>query len=523
MAIFENVSPKKVIDDEMHILYPVNLNDDGAVAGANSVHNCDRGAMKMDAMCGTIWIDTSNNENEKLAGFIHNTDANSFKFRHPHFYPALFLYKKQEDGDPANVLDYDVWSYGHMLSEKSYKSPHFKKSSNGEYEQPEFAALMNMRHESVYCISEDNVIYDPLLSSYYIKPDEGSNDKITTYFMPSEFSWKYNKDKWKGLGVYNDGKERQTYLENNVNVMLKYLIDANNNIRENENHDIDCWACFDDNNMSDYWWYNNKQHSTTYELNQVSLFPLYLKKDTPDNKCNERGGVMNIGYYGIYADGNRDDCFRIKTTGFNSHRQRELPYNNKTKPYYDDFINYNVFSTINMGVFKDASQKSARTVSICNDAISLAFMDEAKYVKVFSNDSKWISVPYQSRMLKEKDEISVNNLIYESNIIIPEYGDGMYTDKYLSPFTLDHYIRQENLDMLEKRAKGNTEFKSRAQKLFISSKPIECGRSQEKGIYVLYNSANLINSIKWADGDDIELEFENTAGVLTEDIQKYDP
>lgn len=516
MAIFENVSPKKVIDNKMHILYPVNLNDDNNVEDANSVHNCDRDTMRMDAMCGTIWINTDNDSTSQYAGFIHNTDANSFKFRHPCFYPALFLYNKSVDGTPSSVLDYDVWGYGSMLSEDSYKSPHFKKDSTSSiYTVSEFVKKMNIGANDVYCLSKDNVIYDPLLSSYYIKTDE--NNKISTYFMPSLFSrnYNYNKD-WDEVKTEN---EYETHLEKNVDIMLKYLIDVNNNNNNNNNDDyIDSWSCFDDGATNkNYWWYAN--NDKCYKLMQASLFPLYLVNETPNNNYNKRGGKASIGYY-YYKTGKfigRDGFHRIKSTSANSHRQNGLEYNDDIM--YDTFTKYAVFSTINMGSFKDASQKSARTVSICNDAISLAFMDDAKYVKVFSNDSKWISVPYQNRMLMYSSTKST----YEDNgrAIIPEYGDGMYTDKYLSPFTLDHYIRQANLDMLEQRANGESSMRS--QKLFISSKPIECGQSKEKDIVILYNSANLINSIKWKDGDDIELEFGNTAGVLTGDITKYEP
>lgn len=517
MAIFENVSPKKVIDNKMHILYPVNLSDDDNVKGANSVHNCDSDKMKMDAMCGTIWINTDNDDTSQYVGFIHNTDTNSFKFRHPCFYPALFLYK-DDDRMSGSVLNYDVWSYGHMLKEDAYESPHFKISDNGSYVPSKF---VDQDQKSVYYLSNDNVIYDPLLSSYYIKIDESSNDKnkIQTYFMPSKFSQEYNKE-WNSVGTK---KEHETHLERNVDIMLKYLIDVNNNNTSYGSYGeyVDSWPCFDDSTVDDdYWWYANTNRKC-YKLMQASLFPLYLVNETPNNKYNERGGKTSIGYC-YYRNGNfkgRDAFHRIKSTSTNSHRQNALEYDVNNNNAYDTFTNYNVFSTINIGSFEDASQKNARTVSICNDAISLSFMDDTKYVKVFSNDSKWISVPYQNRMLMYRS----TTLRYESNTkaIIPEYGDGIYTDKYLSPFTLDHYIRQANLEILEQRA-GDSSLK-RGQKLFISSMPIECGHSQEKDTFVLYNSANLINAIKWKDGDDIELEFENTSGVLIGDIIKYEP
>lgn len=495
-----NLSPKLIQDNKMHIVYPVNISESNAETDINSVHNLDDNTKTLDAACGAIWINRMDGCQED-AGFIHNSDICSYAYRCPSFYNTLFIYKPDsnidEDGDMANIANYKFWSYGHMLSTYAYRSPHFTDHSLSETAR--FISNESIRGKTLlYRLSDDVHIYDPLISSYYMDITEG-NDRVKTFFYPSRLSAKYNI--WPQM---NGPKEDA--LRVNVDTMLKYLIDVD---YEASRTDYYVWKLFDvseDGCSKNYWWQpDSPSKQSWYNANSVDVFPSYLTIESNGSTLNERGSQSD--YAQFLADHGVD---RICLNRSDSRNILSA-----TQDYsFDDVVKNHPYSLISMGDLTSCQELTppmwSRFISVISNAVTYAFLNRTKYVKVYTSDSKWISVPYQDRMGYKKGA--------GYNVTIPDYGRGLYTAKYIAPLNVDHLVRQWNVRAVESRADGHQQY--RQNKVLFSGCPIMSYRSARSGIWRLYNSANMINSIRWDHGRNKKLTmyFENTADMMIDGV-----
>ena len=495
-----NLSPKLIQDNKMHIVYPVNISESNAETDINSVHNLDDNTKTLDAACGAIWINRMDGCHED-AGFIHNSDICSYAYRCPSFYNTLFIYKPDsnidEDGDMANIANYKFWSYGHMLSTYAYRSPHFTDHSLSETAR--FISNESIRDKALlYRLSSDVHIYDPLISSYYMDITEGNN-RVKTFFYPSRLSAKYNI--WPQM---NGPKEDA--LRVNVDTMLKYLIDVDYEASRTDHY---VWKLFDvseDGCSKNYWWQlDSPSKISWYNANSVDVFPSYLTIESNGSALNERGSQSD--YAQFLADHGVD---RICLNRLDSRNILSA-----TQDYsFDDVVKNHPYSLISMGDLTSCQEltppKWSRFISVISNAVTYAFLDRTSYVKVYTSDSKWISVPYQDRMGYKKGA--------GYNVTIPEYGRGLYTAKYIAPLNVDHLVRQWNVRAVESRADGHQQY--RQNKVLFSGCPIMSYESARSGIWRLYNSANMINSIRW-DHDQNEkliMHFENTADMMIDGV-----
>ena len=495
-----NLSPKLIQDNKMHIVYPVNISESNAETDINSVHNLDDNTKTLDAACGAIWINRMDGCQED-AGFIHNSDICSYAYRCPSFYNTLFIYKPDsnidEDGDMANITNYKFWSYGHMLSTYAYRSPHFTDHSLSETAR--FISNESIRDKALlYRLSSDVHIYDPLISSYYMDITEGT-DRVKTFFYPSRLSAKYNI--WPQM---NGPKEDA--LRVNVDTMLKYLIDVD---YEASRTDPYVWKRFDvseDGRSENYWWQPDSPSKISwYNANSVDVFPSYLTIESNGSALNERGSQSDYAQFLADHDVDRICLNRLDSRNILS----------ATQDYsFDDVVKNHPYSLISMGDLTSCQEltppKWSRFISVISNAVTYAFLHRTSYVKVYTSDSKWISVPYQDRMGYKKDA--------GYNVTIPDYGRGLYTAKYIAPLNVDHLVRQWNVRAVESRADGYQQY--RQNKVLFSGCPIMSYKSARSGIQRLYNSANMINSIRW-DHDQNEkliMHFENTADMMIDGV-----
>lgn len=496
-----NLSPKLIQDNKMHIVYPVNISESNAETDINSVHNLDDSTKTLDAACGAIWINRMDGCQED-AGFIHNSDICSYAYRCPSFYNTLFIYKPDsnidEDGDTANIANYKFWSYGHMLSTYTYRSPHFTDHSLSETAR--FISNESIRDKALlYRLSSDVHIYDPLISSYYMDITEG-NDRVKTFFYPSRLSAKYNI--WPQM---NGPKEDA--LRVNVDTMLKYLIDVDYEASRTDHY---VWKLFDvseDGCSKNYWWQlDSPSKISWYNANSVDVFPSYLTIESNGSTLNERGSQSD--YAQFLADHGVD---RICLNRLDSRNilSADQDYS------FDDVVKNHPYSLISMGDLTSCQELTpprwSRFISVISNAVTYAFLSHTSYVKVYTSDSKWISVPYQDRMGYKKGA--------GYNVTIPDYGRGLYTAKYIAPLNVDHLVRQWNVRAVESRADGHQQY--RQNKVLFSGCPIMSYRSARSGIWRLYNSANMINSIRW-DHDrrnrKLTMHFENTADMMIDGV-----
>ena len=495
-----NLSPKLIQDNKMHIVYPVNISESNAETDINSVHNLDDNTKTLDAACGAIWINRMDGCQED-AGFIHNSDICSYAYRCPSFYNTLFIYKPDsnidEDGGMANIANYKFWSYGHMLSTYAYRSPHFTDHSLSETAR--FISNESIRGKTLlYRLSSDVHIYDPLISSYYMDITEGT-DRVKTFFYPSRLSAKYNI--WPQM---NGPKEDA--LRVNVDTMLKYLIDVDYEASRTDHY---VWKLFDvseDGCSKNYWWQPDSPSKISwYNANSVDVFPSYLTIESNGSALNERGSQSD--YAQFLADHGVD---RICLNRLDSRNILSA-----TQDYsFDDVVKNHPYSLISMGDLTSCQELTpprwSRFISVISNAVTYAFLRSTSYVKVYTSDSKWISVPYQDRMGYKKDA--------GYNVTISEYGRGLYTAKYIAPLNVDHLVRQWNVRAVESRADGHQQY--RQNKVLFSGCPIMSYKSARSGIWRLYNSANMINSIRW-DHDQNEkliMHFENTADMMIDGV-----
>lgn len=495
-----NLSPKLIQDNKMHIVYPVNISESNAETDINSVHNLDDNTKTLDAACGAIWINRMDGCQED-AGFIHNSDICSYAYRCPSFYNTLFIYKPDsnidEDGDMANIANYKFWSYGHMLSTYAYRSPHFTDHSLSETAR--FISNESIRDKTLlYRLSSDVHIYDPLISSYYMDITEGNN-RVKTFFYPSRLSAKYNI--WPQM---NGPKEDA--LRVNVDTMLKYLIDVDYDASRTDHY---VWKLFDvseDGRSENYWWQlDSPSKISWYNANSVDVFPSYLTIESNGSALNERGSQSD--YAQFLADHGVD---RICLNRLDSRNILSA-----TQDYsFDDVVKNHPYSLISMGDLTPCQELNpprwSRFISVISNAVTYAFLNRTKYVKVYTSDSKWISVPYQDRMGYKKGA--------GYNVTIPDYDRGLYTAKYIAPLNVDHLVRQWNVRAVENRADGHQQY--RQNKVLFSGCPIMSYKSARSGIWRLYNSANMINSIRW-DHDQNEkliMHFENTADMMIDGV-----
>ena len=495
-----NLSPKLIQDNKMHIVYPVNISESNAETDINSVHNLDDSTKTLDAACGAIWINRMDGCQED-AGFIHNSDICSYAYRCPSFYNTLFIYKPDsnidEDGYKANIANYKFWSYGHMLSTYTYRSPHFTDHSLSETAR--FISNESIRGKTLlYRLSSDVHIYDPLISSYYMDITEGT-DRVKTFFYPSRLSAKYNI--WPQM---NGPKEDA--LRVNVDTMLKYLIDVDYEASRTDHY---VWKLFDvseDGCSKNYWWQPDSPSKISwYNANSVDVFPSYLTIESNGSALNERGSQSD--YAQFLADHGAD---RICLNRLDSRNILSA-----TQDYsFDDAVKNHPYSLISMGDLTSCQELTpprwSRFISVISNAVTYAFLRDTSYVKVYTSDSKWISVPYQDRMGYKKGA--------GYNVTIPDYGRGLYTAKYIAPLNVDHLARQWNVRAVESRADGHQQY--RQNKVLFSGCPIMSYESARSGIWRLYNSANMINSIRW-DHDQNEkliMHFENTADMMIDGV-----
>ena len=495
-----NLSPKLIQDNKMHIVYPVNISESNAETDINSVHNLDDNTKTLDAACGAIWINRMDGCQED-AGFIHNSDICSYAYRCPSFYNTLFIYKPDsnidEDGNMANIANYKFWSYGHMLSTYTYRSPHFTDRSLSETAR--FISNESIRGKTLlYRLSSDVHIYDPLISSYYMDITEGT-DRVKTFFYPSRLSAKYNI--WPQM---NGPKEDA--LRVNVDTMLKYLIDVDYEASRTDHY---VWKLFDvseDGCSKNYWWQPDSPSKISwYNANSVDVFPSYLTIESNGSALNERGSQSD--YAQFLADHGVD---RICLNRLDSRNILSA-----TQDYsFDDVVKNHPYSLISMGDLTSCQELTpprwSRFISVISNAVTYAFLNSTSYVKVYTSDSKWISVPYQDRMGYKKGA--------DYNVTIPDYGRGLYTAKYIAPLNVDHLVRQWNVRAVESRADGHQQY--RQNKVLFSGCPIMSYKSARSGIQRLYNSANMINSIRW-DHDQNEkliMHFENTADMMIDGV-----
>ena len=494
-----NLSPKLIQDNKMHIVYPVNISESNAETDINSVHNLDDNTKTLDAACGAIWINRMDGCQED-AGFIHNSDICSYTYRCPSFYNTLFIYKPDsnidEDGYDTNITNYKFWSYGHMLSTYTYRSPHFTDRSLSETAR--FISNESISVETLYRLSSDVHIYDPLISSYYMDITEGNN-RVKTFFYPSRLSAKYNI--WPQM---NGPKEDA--LRVNVDTMLKYLIDVDYEASRTDHY---VWKLFDvseDGCSKNYWWQPDSPSKISwYNANSVDVFPSYLTIESNGSALNERGSRSD--YAQFLADHGVD---RICLNRLDSRNILST-----TQDYsFDDVVKNHPYSLISMGDLTSCQELTpprwSRFISVISNAVTYAFLNRTSYVKVYTSDSKWISVPYQDRMGYKKGA--------GYNVTIPDYGRGLYTAKYIAPLNVDHLVRQWNVRAVESRADGHQQY--RQNKVLFSGCPIMSYESARSGIWRLYNSANMINSIRW-DHDQNEkliMHFENTADMMIDGV-----
>ena len=495
-----NLSPKLIQDNKMHIVYPVNISESNAETDINSVHNLDDNTKTLDAACGAIWINRMDGCQED-AGFIHNSDICSYAYRCPSFYNTLFMYKPDsnidEDGYKANITNFKFWSYGHMLSTYAYRSPHFTDHSLSETAR--FISSESIRDKALlYRLSSDVHIYDPLISSYYMDITEGT-DRVKTFFYPSRLSAKYNI--WPQM---NGPKEDA--LRVNVDTMLKYLIDVDYEASRTDHY---IWKLFDvseDGCSKNYWWQlDSPSKISWYNANSVDVFPSYLTIESNGSALNERGSQSD--YAQFLADHGVD---RICLNRLDSRNILSVDQDYS----FDDVVKNHPYSLISMGDLTSCQELTpprwSRFISVISNAVTYAFLNRTKYVKVYTSDSKWISVPYQDRMGYKKGA--------GYNVTIPDYGMGLYTAKYIAPLNVDHLVRQWNVRAVESRADGHQQY--RQNKVLFSGCPIMSYKSARSGIWRLYNSANMINSIRW-DHDQNEkliMHFENTADMMIDGV-----
>ena len=496
-----NLSPKLIQDNKMHIVYPVNISESNAETDINSVHNLDDNTKTLDAACGAIWINRMDGCQED-AGFIHNSDICSYAYRCPSFYNTLFIYKPNsnidEDGYRANIANYKFWSYGHMLSTYAYRSPHFTDRSLSETAR--FISNESIRDKAVlYRLSSDVHIYDPLISSYYMDITEGS-DRVKTFFYPSRLSEKYNI--WPQM----DGPKEDA-LRVNVDTMLKYLIDVDYEASRTDNY---VWKLFDvseDGCSKNYWWQlDSPSKISWYNANSVDVFPSYLTIESNGSALNERGSKSD--YAQFLADHGAD---RICLNRLDSRNILSVDQDYS----FDDVVKNHPYSLISMGDLTSCQELTpprwSRFISVISNAVTYAFLNRTKYVKVYTSDSKWISVPYQDRMGYKKGA--------GYNVTIPDYGRELYTAKYIAPLNVDHLVRQWNVRAVESRADGHQQY--RQNKVLFSGCPIMSYRSARSGIWRLYNSANMINSIRWdhdRQNGKLTMQFENTADMMIDGV-----
>lgn len=493
-----NLSPKLIQDNKMHIVYPVNISESNAETDINSVHNLDDITKTLDAACGAIWINRMDECHED-AGFIHNSDIYSYVYRCPSFYNTLFIYKPDSniDGYTANITNYKFWSYGHMLSTYAYRSPHFTDHSLSETAR--FISNESVRDKALlYRLSSDVHIYDPLISSYYMDITTG-NDRVKTFFYPSRLSAKYNI--WPQM---NGPKEDA--LRVNVDTMLKYLIDVDYEASRTDSY---IWKRFDvneDGYSENYWWQlNNTSKIPWYNANSVDVFPSYLTIESNGNVLNERGSQSDYAQF-LYDHSIDRICL---------NRLDSRTILGAVQDYsFDDAVKNHPYSLISMGDLTSLRElippRRSRFISVISNAVTYAFLRDTSYVKVYTSDSKWISVPYQDRMGYKKGA--------GYNVTIPDYKRGLYTAKYIAPLNVDHLVRQWNVRAVESRADGHQQY--RQNKVLFSGCPIMSYKSARSGIQRLYNSANMINSIRW-DHDQNEkliMHFENTADMMVDGV-----
>lgn len=514
-----NLKNDYILKNRMHVLYPINMYYDDKPHSANHAHNTEYindTPHLISAINGTIYIRSNNT---KIAGFIafdRNNVAPSFRM--PVFYHALTSY----DGEPSrihDIMNYKPFSYAKMITSDNYSSPHF--TSKNRDAVAHLVDSDKVGDNKLYYIGNDVAIYDPWFSSYYFKV---SGDKIHTYHYPSLF-------RQSKAGDVDNVKSLELHV--NVDIMLKYLADVEYNNVDSYGADCNRISTQDVTQATFMCDPANGDAYTDYGYDCVRLWPLYLRKDSSiyDTDMNHHK-VLDL------AD--KIACSPDSVENEHILHRVALPYsiNNNYSPWYVYDDRYGSVSpytdkgmpigTITMGYthlhneHSKAIYPNAPFIGLGNEVISFLLPGSGKHPKIFTKDIKWISVPYQDHVLGPDFPKGDNNrkkycmwypFINDSTAAGNE--DKIYTDKYIAPYNLDHMARQYNLGNASTQT-SETLRHNRKNKLLVSKKGILGWTTADDGIYRLFNSANMINSIKWgkdAKGRSV-MVFENTSLLL---------
>lgn len=503
-----------ILKSQMHVLYPINIYYDDNAKSANSSHNTEyrnENPYKIDAMCGTLWI---NSNDTNVAGFITGkSNTIAYDFRMPQFYPVLTSYKHPEtpnENEFHDIMNYKPRSYGHMLSSISYRSPHF---SNALRDDTPLLVNSDVRDgNKLYYLSDNNAIYDPWFSSYYIRIQ---NNKLTTYYHPSRLR--------RSITSEEDASSYPLNLRTNVDIMLKYLADVD---YDNGYEDI----YFEDGcRNADPFMYRRHLNIRGYNhIDSVRLFPMYL--NVLDNNNINQHDVTYITELIARSSNSTNQMnlyYRISSGWYMNDRYQNLIVKDEGSSYFNEALNGGMpMGLVTLGKLKNFQYDSSYT-GIANDTVSIINIDESKYPKIFSNDIKWISVPYQDQMLAigafNNDEIrDRQSFLYP---FIPNNSsevNNYYTNRYLAPYNLDHVVRQYNIKQSDTESQSAVRHPHR-NKILISGTSIKSYKTSDN-VYRLFNDANKINSLKWGinkNGKHI-LIFENTSMLLKDNVQLAD-
>lgn len=525
---YSTLTPQLIQDNKMHVLYPVNLFYNTAGSDNNSIHNSDADSKTMEAACGTVWISTNPDDADAdytKAGYIHGTPDIDIQFRHKEFYPCLGKYEGLDESGLKDISNFTAYSYAKMLDINGYSSPHFRSSLLAGRGTPLVAAT-SYSGKRIYSIDSDTIIYDHLFSSYYVKPE---GNRLNVYYLVSKMRADY--------GTENESEStpaKQVALRNNVDTMLKYIVNATE--IDDDEHVYNGLRLYDD--------YDDDSNMGYMPVRTIGIMPVYLSNiDNTDMNVYTQRLQLNVwqratSSYLISHNSNvpqsyvhldhwrflnrqiwtyyfSDEDMRARNPAWTYGTYTEMrrrPLNMITiGKISQTYINHN---------FVDDEQKLKGTtyLGLCDESISCAFLNNSAYIKIFSNDPKWKSVPFNDKTKFTNGHGSQTAISSIATKLPLVHDEDYYCDEYLAPYTIDHYIREQNLIEARKFEKGSVS--SRKQKVLFSNKPIKCYTSQSSNVTRLYNSANLINSIKWGTDENGKhiMVFENSADMLRDDI-----
>lgn len=468
MSAYDNINTKEILDDKLHVLYPINIDAEGGEA-SNTDHNSTQ--TEVDAACGAIWIDTTN---PKVAGFIRKANTNQYKT--PKFLQCAS--RLTENADHTRVEDYI--SIGMEYTEDKYSSPHFI-SSTSHVSSP-FITKIHAGTDDIYSIDANAVLYDPLFSSYYFRPNP-ENNMIDVFHRRSDFNVRYDRN--------NPQRVTKLDLRENVDAMLNNIVDigALNPIQ------------VDDNSI-----YGSDYNTPDVYIKAARFYPSYRKVGD--------GNFVNMRENGADVPSMEESVYGEEVFINTPH---DFVADIGTLPKFEEMLNYKAFSLLSIGeVYPTHERQHQMFTSICDDTISLLFKSSDE-VRIYSKDTKWISTPFNDnnrRFICDTSELpdTLKDKIISKSIVSATLRDP-YTisETKLAPHTIDHFMRLKNR---ETAYDENESLKGKHVSLIISKHPISY--TYVDGKVMLYNSHNLINSISWEVNDRgfIMMKFENTDALI---------